>query len=160
MGLISFLKSAGEKLGIIDGDDNSAEAATKKIEEMIEGYGFDVENLNVTITGDTALITGEAASFAEKEKVVLVAGNTQGIGGVDDQMTVKAGAEGTADEAGGGVGAASYHTVESGDTLSAISKKAYGDPNKYNVIFEANKPMLKHPDKIYPGQVLRIPPLA
>lgn len=160
MGLISFLKSAGEKLGIIDGDDGSAEEATKKIEEMIEGYGFDVKDLNVTISGDTATITGEAASMAEKEKVVLVAGNTQGIGAVDDQMTVAAGAEGLADEAGGGTGEAVYHTVESGDTLSAISKKVYGDANKYMVIFEANKPMLKDPDLIYPGQVLRCPPLA
>ena len=54
---------------------------------------------------------------------------------------------------------ANFYTVKKGDTLSKISKEAYGDPNKYNAIFEANKPMLKHPDKIYPGQVLRIPPL-
>jgi len=47
--------------------------------------------------------------------------------------------------------------VVKGDTLSAIAKKYYGDANKYNAIFEANKPMLTHPDKIYPGQKLRIP---
>ena len=52
-----------------------------------------------------------------------------------------------------------YYTVVSGDTLSKISKVNYGDANKYMVIFEANEPMLTHPDKIYPGQVLRIPPL-
>lgn len=157
MGLISFLKSAGEKLGILDGGE---EDSAKKIEEQIEGFGFDVKDLNVTLVGDTATITGEAANFAEKEKVVLVAGNTQGIGAVDDQMTVAAGAEGMVDEAGGGTGEATYHTVESGDTLSAIAKKAYGDANKYMVIFEANKPMLKDPDLIYPGQVLRCPPLS
>ena len=50
-----------------------------------------------------------------------------------------------------------FHKVESGDTLSAISKKVYGDANKYNIIFEANKPMLSDPNKIYPGQMLRIP---
>ena len=50
-----------------------------------------------------------------------------------------------------------YYTVVSGDTLSKISKVNYGDANKYMVIFEANKPMLTHPDKIYPGQALRIP---
>ena len=54
---------------------------------------------------------------------------------------------------------AKYYTVVSGDNLSKISKSQYGDPNKYMKIFEANKPMLKDPDKIYPGQVLRIPPL-
>ena len=52
-----------------------------------------------------------------------------------------------------------FHTVASGDTLSAIARKVYGDANKYPVIFEANKPMLSNPDKIYPGQVLRIPAL-
>ena len=49
------------------------------------------------------------------------------------------------------------YVVVSGDTLSKISKEFYGSPNKYQQIFEANKPMLSHPDKIYPGQVLRIP---
>ena len=52
-----------------------------------------------------------------------------------------------------------FHDVVKGDTLSAIAKKYYGDASKYPVIFEANKPMLTHPDKIYPGQKLRIPPL-
>lgn len=54
---------------------------------------------------------------------------------------------------------AKFHTVVSGDNLSKLAKQFYGDANKYPVIFEANKPMLKHPDKIYPGQVLRIPAL-
>ena len=54
---------------------------------------------------------------------------------------------------------AKFYTVQSGDTLSKVSKDFYGDANKYNTIFEANKPMLTHPDKIYPGQVLRIPNL-
>ena len=56
--------------------------------------------------------------------------------------------------------AAQFHDVVKGDTLSAISKKYYGDANKYNAIFEANRPMLSNPDKIYPGQKLRIPKLA
>lgn len=54
---------------------------------------------------------------------------------------------------------AQYHDVVRGDTLSAIAKKYYGDASKYPKIFEANKPMLSDPDKIYPGQKLRIPPL-
>ena len=51
-----------------------------------------------------------------------------------------------------------FHVVVSGDNLSKIAKQYYGDANKYPLIFEANKPMLTHPDKIYPGQALRIPP--
>jgi LysM repeat protein len=50
------------------------------------------------------------------------------------------------------------YTVAAGDSLSKIAKQFYGDANKYMKIFEANKPMLTHPDKIYPGQKLRIPP--
>lgn len=50
------------------------------------------------------------------------------------------------------------HTVVSGDTLSAISKKYYGDANKYMLIFNANKDKLKDPNKIQVGQVLVIPP--
>jgi nucleoid-associated protein YgaU len=55
---------------------------------------------------------------------------------------------------------ATFYTVKRGDTLSGIAKAHYGNAGKYMVIFEANKPMLEDPDKIYPGQVLRIPPLG
>ena len=84
--------------------------------------------------------------MATKKKVVLVVGNSEGIATVDDQMTVQH----TEPEA-------QFHTVVSGDSLSKIAKHYYGDAMKYPVIFEANKPMLSDPDKIYPGQVLRIP---
>ena len=83
---------------------------------------------------------------ATREKVVLVIGNSAGIASVDDQMTV----EHTEPEA-------QFHTVASGDTLGKIAKQYYGNAMKYPVIFDANKPMLTDPDKIYPGQVLRIP---
>ena len=55
--------------------------------------------------------------------------------------------------------ASKFYTVESGDTLSKIAQEQYGDASKYPIIFEANTPMLKSADLIYPGQVLRIPPL-
>ena len=85
---------------------------------------------------------------ATKEKVVLVVGNSNGIATVDDQMTV----EHVEPEA-------QFHTVAGGDTLGKIAKNFYGNAMKYPEIFEANKPMLKSPDLIYPGQVLRIPHL-
>ncbi|MCY1463710.1 putative protein YgaU [compost metagenome] len=87
------------------------------------------------------------ASQEEKEKIILAAGNIAGVAGVEDEITVT----------GPVVKAAVFVTVVKGDTLSAISLRVYGDANKYNKIFEANKPMLTHPDKIYPGQQLRIP---
>ena len=91
---------------------------------------------------------GVAPTQAVKEKVTLCCGNVANVQSVDNLMTV------TSPEP-----EAQYHDVVRGDTLSAISKKYYGDANKYNVIFEANKPMLSNPDKIYPGQKLRIPAL-
>lgn len=100
------------------------------------------------IRTDKATISGKAADQSTREKVILVVGNSDGIATVDDQMTV----EYKEPEA-------QFHTVVSGDTLGKIAKKYYGNAMKYPVIFDANKPMLTDPDKIYPGQVLRIPEL-
>ena len=96
----------------------------------------------------TVNVSGTAEDQATKEKVILCCGNVAGVEKVDENIDVRQSSP-----------PAQYHTVVSGDTLSAIAKKVYGDANKYQAIFEANKPMLKHPDKIYPGQSLRIPPL-
>jgi nucleoid-associated protein YgaU len=116
--------------------------------------GLDVKQLKVDVAGETATVSGEAGSQADREKVLLAVGNTQGIAKVDDRMSV---ATAKLAEATPPPPETKYHTVVTGDSLSKIAKEFYGDPMKYPVIFEANKPMLKDPDKIYPGQVLRIP---
>jgi nucleoid-associated protein YgaU len=110
---------------------------------------------------------GYVPSIDVKEKTVLLAGNIDGISKVDDRLHVGVRpGQATGSVAGGstlgtGTGAPAWqsrtYTVEKGDTLSAIAKKFYGDASDYPIIFEANKPMLADPDKIYPGQVLRIP---
>lgn len=156
MGLFSFIKNAGAKVFGIgkttkDAAAETAIAAKEKATQLVnavETLDLEVVDLNIELNGDTATIWGQAANQASKEKVILVVGNTAGIAGVDDRMTV-------AIEAA----EAQFHTVVSGDSLSKIAKKFYGNAMKYPVIFEANKPMLSHPDKIYPGQVLRIPAL-
>jgi len=145
MSLFSFVKEAGEKLiDLLTPGNANAEHQLKK---HVESVGLGNPNIKVTVEGDKIILQGEVASQEEKEKIILAAGNISGVASVDDQITVT----------GPVAQAARFVTVEKGDTLSAISKKVYGDPNKYQKIFEANKPMLKHPDKIYPGQVLRIP---
>ncbi|MBF8669249.1 peptidoglycan-binding protein LysM [Pseudomonas putida] len=145
MSLFSFVKEAGEKLiDLLTPGNANAEEQLKK---HVESVGLGNPNITATVEGDRIILKGEVASQEEKEKIILAAGNVAGVASVDDQITVT----------GPVAQAARFVTVEKGDTLSAISKKAYGDPNKYQKIFEANKPMLKHPDKIYPGQVLRIP---
>ena len=153
MGLFSFIKNTGAKLfGIGKTDaEESAEAAAEKAAKLVnavEAMGFSVTDLDVTVVGDTATVYGEAENQATRERVVLVIGNTEGIASVDDRMSTAVQEP-----------EAQFHTVVSGDTLGKIAKTYYGDAMKYPEIFEANKPMLTHPDKIYVGQVLRIPVL-
>jgi len=159
MGLLSFIKEAGEKLfggssahaatpAANPADANAAASAA--IKTYIDKQNLGIPNLMVLFDGASGKVTlqGDAPSQEASEKASLAAGNVSGVVSVENLLV----AAKPADEA-------QYHDVVKGDTLSAISKKYYGDANKYNAIFEANKPMLTHPDKIYPGQKLRIPKL-
>ena len=161
MSLISFIKDAGEKLfGRKEAASTSApsaapvdvDAANKTAADAITAYiktqSLDVEGLKVGFDGATGTVSvsGTATDQATREKVVLCCGNVHGVTQVDDGLTVAT----PADES-------RWYTVVRGDTLSAIAKSQYGNAGDYPKIFEANKPMLTHPDKIYPGQVLRIP---
>jgi nucleoid-associated protein YgaU len=106
------------------------------------------DGLSVAFDGatSTASVSGVAPDQATREKILLCCGNVTGVAAVNDLMTVTEPAP-----------ESRFHLVEKGDTLSAVAKKVYGNANAYMKIFEANKPMLSHPDKIYPGQMLRIP---
>jgi LysM repeat protein len=141
MGVWSFVKGAGKKLF-----GSSAEAAEVPAEDAlhkeIRDLGLDASGLDIKVEGDTVSVSGKAVSPEMKEKVILAVGNVEGVSAVHAEAD---GAEPI------------FHTVVKGDTLSAIAKKTLGNANRYHEIFEANKPMLTHPDKIYPGQVLRIP---
>ena len=160
MGFFDFLKGAGKEPPKPEPADKSRQMSAAErqavndrriamgIVREIESLGLGVEDLAVKVNGEVATVSGSVGDQATKEKVVLAVGNTQGIARVDDRLEVeKAEPE------------AQFHTVESGESLSLIAKKYYGNAMKYPVIFEANKPMLSDPDKIYPGQVLRIPPI-
>ena len=167
MGLLSFIKEAGEKL-FGRGEAKAAQEAaaatptpeniaalSKTAGDAIEAYigtmNLKVEALDVSFDAPSATVTvsGIAPDQQTKEKVVLCCGNVAHVAAVNDLMTVATPAP-----------ESQWYVVVSGDNLSKISKQYYGTPNKYTQIFEANKPMLTHPDKIYPGQVLRIPPEA
>ncbi|KJZ46947.1 MULTISPECIES: peptidoglycan-binding protein LysM [Pseudomonas] len=145
MSIFSFVKEAGEKL--IDLLTPGNANASEQLKEHISKVGLGNPNVQATVDGDKVIVTGEVGSQEEKEKILLAVGNIAGVGSVDDQITVT----------GPVVVAAKFVTVVKGDTLSAISLRVYGDANKYQKIFEANKPMLKDVNKIYPGQSLRIP---
>jgi nucleoid-associated protein YgaU len=170
MGLFDFMKTAGEET-IEDTVQVSAERVDElrqaAIVEHIAKLDVQGEQVAVRVKGDTATLTGTAPSQEALEKIVLCAGNQYGIGQVDCQLTLA----GTAPQSGASsaVGAArgpaspdaqaDFYTVQPGDTLSKIAKDHYGDGGKYMTIFNANRPMLEDPDKIFPGQTLRIPPV-
>ena len=160
MGLFSFLKKAGAKI-FDKAEKETYKPETGKVSTdalrhqkvillkgVISSLGIEVKNLALDLQGERVVVSGEVDSQADKEKVILAIGNVEGIATVDDRMTV----DKTEPEA-------VFYEVKKGDTLSKIAKAHYGDWKKYPAIFEANKPMLKHPDKIYPGQTLRIPKL-
>ena len=147
MGMISFLKTVGQKLGI--GDDSPKADELKK---GLDSHGLGTEGVNVSVEGDKVLLKGQVKDQAALEKAVLAVGNVQGVASVNtDGLTV---ADKKEPES-------VFYTVKSGDNLWKIAEAHYGKGHgdKNSIIFEANKPMLTSPDKIYPGQVLRIPPL-
>lgn len=146
MGLFDFVQKAGLALG--GGKELTDAEKAKEIKEVLADFGIKGRKLDVTVQGTKAIVEGKLEKQSEKEKMILAVGNVQGIAQVEDRIEVED------DEP-----PAQMYTVVSGDTLGGIAKKFYGKASKYPVIFEANKPMLKDPDKIYPGQVLRIPPL-
>ncbi|HFA48257.1 MAG TPA: peptidoglycan-binding protein LysM [Bacteroidetes bacterium] len=166
MGLFSFLKTAGAALANANAKKNAPKPAPSfppadsnnamqeledaqmamRITNQIASLGLGVENLSVEVDDDKATVYGTVESQAEREKVILASGNVAGIATVDDRLSVV-----TPEPE------ATFYTVKRGDSLSKIAKAHYGSYKKYMVIFEANQPMLTDPDKIYPGQVLRIP---
>lgn len=134
MGLFNFWKKSGKSLA---GDTPTADDLKKEVADL----GLKADDVEITIEGDKVKVSGGDLTSEEREKVILAVGNVEGVAEVEAS---------DADDA-------VFHTVEKGDTLWAVASKALGNGARYTEIFEANKPMLSHPDKIYPGQVLRIP---
>ena len=159
MGLFDFVKGIGKKntapaepqpapAASPTPAEPSAQEIANKLLGHIKALGLPVTGLSVTYNGssDLATIKGQVQSQADREKIVLAVGNIDHVAKVDDQMTVVTPAP-----------ESKFYTVKLGDTLSKIAKEYYGDVNQYNKIFEANRPLLKDADDIFPGQVLRIP---
>lgn len=134
MGLFNFWKKSGKSLA-------AGEPTAEDLKKEVADLGLDTKGAEITVEGDKVKVSGGDLSAEEREKVILAVGNVEGVAEVEDAAA----------------DAAVFHTVEKGDTLWAIAEKTLGKGNRYNEIFEANTPMLSHPDKIYPGQVLRIP---
>lgn len=145
MGFFSFIKDVGDKIF------GGSEAKADELKKSLDAQGLDTKDIQVHVEGDQVVLKGNVKDQATLEKAILAVGNNEGIAGVKtDGIVVETPAEESV-----------FYTVKKGDTLWKIAESQYGKGKgaKYNIIFEANKPMLKDPDKIYPGQVLRIPPL-
>jgi nucleoid-associated protein YgaU len=159
MGLFSFLKKAGASL--MGGSKKPVTAdspepadtgiSNEQKETLLKGivasHGLDINNMSLDVDGDKVTVYGEVPTQDEREKVILALGNVSGIATVDDRTSIVAPPPPPS----------VFHTVVKGDTLGKIAKKYYGNAMRYPEIFEANKPMLTDPDRIYPGQSLRIP---
>ena len=159
MGLFSFIQGVGRRLGL-GTTANAAEAeaaapvaapSVDMLQQELNRLQLPFDGVTMRTEGNTAILEGTRGEAATHEKLVLAIGNVAGIAQVDDRTTAPAGSP---------AAPSTFYTVKKGDTLSAIAKAHYNNANAYMQIFEANKPMLSDPDKIYPGQVLRIPQQA
>ena len=144
MGLFSFIKNIGKKVGF-------GREAEEIQQDIVEALGGSVTDLQVSYNDGTVTLGGTVDSYAAREKAVLLAGNVESVENVDDQLVVVT----PEPEPPAPV----FYTIQRGDSLWKIASQHYGDGNKWNALFEANREVIKDPDKIYPGQQIRVPAL-
>ncbi|MGE0503300.1 MAG: peptidoglycan-binding protein LysM [Rhizobiaceae bacterium] len=170
MGIYDFMKGVGKTLGLGDDDDDAAKEAALKKE--LHSHNLGTGKVGLAVKGETVVLSGVVADQSAFEKAVVAIGNTTGVSKVvtDDLKIVPpdSGLKLDATDMTALVKASTparepvFHAVRKGDNLWKIAETVYGKGKgaKHTLIFEANRPMLSHPDKIYPGQVLRIPELV
>jgi nucleoid-associated protein YgaU len=148
MGLLDFVKAAGAK---ILGATGTAAAPPAQWQQEAGKHGLDVSQVEVKSEGDKVVLSGSNAATEEAEKIAPPADDPVAVATVQDDL---AAAEKAPES--------KFYTVQPGDTLWNIAEAEYGPGHGggYHRIFEANVPLLSDPDKIHPGQVLRIPPLS
>jgi nucleoid-associated protein YgaU len=154
MGLFSFIKGVGEK---VFGHKETPEERQQKVVDHLTKFGLLQPGVTVAVDEHKVTLSGQVDSLEARKRLIATVANIEGVESVDDQLIVVIKEQVVAVEK---PVEQQFYQVKPGDNLSKISKEVYGDANKYNAIFEANKPMLTDVDKIYPGQTLVIPDLA
>jgi len=150
MSFFDFESNVGKSL-LGKGDDSAT------IKEEIESSFSElpVEGLVVEVQGELVTLAGVAKNYPIREKVILIAGNIKGIAQVDAEQLITM--EQISEENVREIPEEIFYTIEKGDTLWAIASKYYDDGSKYTHIVDANIEVIKNPDLIYAGQVIRIP---
>lgn len=141
----AYLKEQAE-LAAAQAENVEEAAKSVALRALLNQYGFDTTQMDLQFDDGVVTLTGAVQTQQALESIILALGNTEGVGTVDAQVEVL-----------NPEPEATFYTVQKGDNLSKIAKEFYGKGSRYREIFEANKPMLTDPDRIYPGQVLRIP---
>jgi len=145
MGLLDFVKDAGRQLF-----DTDAEAADN-IKQAIEIRTVGIENLSVDFDDGVCTVAGNCPNEATHTSALLLVGNTKGVEKVvADNFTFPEPAEEEKEKF-------EFYEIVSGDTLGGIAKRYYGKASLYTRIHEANKDLIPDPNKIYPGQKIKIP---
>ena len=146
MGLFDFVKDVGRQ--IFDTDDEAADNIKQHLEVKTSG----LSNLTVEFDDGVATICGDCKNQAVRDQAILIAGNIKGVEKIvaDDLKAPPPPPEEPEEKA-------EFYEIVSGDTLGGIAKKYYGSAGKYMKIFEANRDIISDPNKIYPGQKIRIP---
>jgi nucleoid-associated protein YgaU len=148
MGIFDFFTGKSKAAPAVAGATDTSSAPADALLKELQSHGFDVSGVDIEVNGDKVTLNGAVNSRAELEKIVLIVGNSKGVAQVENNLISP---DDDPSEPSG------VHVVVTGDTLWKIAETYYGNGARYEEIFEANKPMLTHPDKIYPGQRLRIP---
>jgi LysM repeat protein len=160
MGLFDFAKDVGRQLF-----DTDAEAADN-IKEHLEIRTSGISNIEVEYDDGVATICGDCINQATRDNAVLMVGNIKGVEKVvaDDLRVLPAPAKEPVGESAGKPASAEepeeqyeFYEIVSGDTLGKIAERYYGKASQYMRIFEANREIIEDPDRIYPGQKIRIP---
>jgi nucleoid-associated protein YgaU len=146
MGLFDFVKDVGRQVFNTDSE------AADNIKEHLEIKTSGISNLTVEFDDGVATICGDCKNQAVRDQAILLAGNIKGVEKVvaDDLKAPKPKKEEPVEKS-------EFYEIVSGDTLGGIAKKYYGSAGKYMKIFEANRDIIKDPNKIYPGQKIKIP---
>lgn len=144
MGLMDFVKDVGRQIF-----DTDAEAANN-IRQHLEFKTKGIDDLGVEFSDGVATLTGECTDQETKDIAILIAGCIKGVKQVDADGLIAPMPKRRRKRS-------EFYTIKMGDTLSAIAERYYGDASDSSRIFEANREIIVDPEKLYPGQTIRIP---